>query len=118
MKRLLNSFGFAFKGLMFYLRSGGNVNIHLLATLLVLMAGFYFQISRTEWIQVMLCIFAVHSAEAFNTSLEQLMNFLSPEHHPMAGRVKDLAAAAVLLITIGAAITGALVFLPYLIEML
>jgi diacylglycerol kinase (ATP) len=117
MRRLINSFGYALKGLLIYFRSGGNVNIHLAATLLVLLSGFYFQINSRDWIVLFLCIFSVHAAEAFNTAIEQLMDFISPEHHPMAGKVKDLAAGAVLLVACGAALAGILIFRPYLVAL-
>lgn len=113
MHRLINSFGYALNGLLHYLRSGGNVTIHLTATLLVLVAGFYFRINRADWIVIAICIFSVHTAEAFNTAIEHLIDFISPEHHPLAGKVKDMAAGAVLLIAIGSAVAGILVFRPY-----
>lgn len=117
MRRLVKSFGYALNGLKYYIRSGGNVNIHLAATALAIAAGFYFEISNRDWIIICLCIFSVHAAEAFNTAVEQLIDFISPEHHPLAGRVKDLAAAAVLFIAAGAAIAGLLVFGPYVQKM-
>ncbi len=75
-------------------------------------AGFYFEISITEWSLVILCIAGVLSAEAFNTGLEYLTDLVSPEYHLLAKKTKDVAAAGVLLMAIGAAIIGIIIFFP------
>ncbi len=115
MSRLLKSFKFAFKGIGFYLQSGGNVLIHLIASVIVIVLGFIFQINTTDWIVLILCIGMVLGAEALNTSIEELTNFVSPEYHEQAGKVKDLAAGAVLIISMMAAIIGLIIFIPKII---
>ena len=64
---------------------------------------------------MVLCFALVLAAEGMNTAIERLVNLVSPEYHPIAGDVKDIAAGAVLICAIGAFITGLLVFLPYLL---
>lgn len=112
LKKRLASFGYAIKGVSWLVRSQPNAKIHLGAALVVSLAGWYFGLSITEWCLVVLAIFSVLSAEAFNTALEDLTDLVSPGQHPLAGRAKDLAAGAVLLTAIGAALVGILIFLP------
>ncbi|MHB1188015.1 diacylglycerol kinase family protein [Thiobacillus sp.] len=115
--RRLQSFAYALQGLAFLLRTQPNARVHLLAALLVCAAGVYFGLSRAEWLWVVAAIVLVWSAEAFNTALELLADALHPEWHPAIGRAKDMAAAAVLIVAVGAAVIGMLVFVPHLASM-
>ena len=83
--------------------------------LLAVIAGIIFNIQRSEWIVIVICIGMVIAAEAFNTAIERLVNLVSPEWHPIAGEVKDIAAGAVLICAIAAAIVGLIIFIPYII---
>lgn len=112
IRRRANSFRYAFQGLADLFRSQPNARIHLGITVLVVGAGFYFGISRPEWVAVVLCITIVLALEALNTALEYLTDLVSPEYHPLAGKAKDAAAAAVLLAAMGAVAVGAVVFGP------
>lgn len=111
-KERLASFKYAFKGLADLFRSQPNARIHLLATFVVSIAGFYYHISAIEWCLVLLAIAMVISAEGFNTAIEYLTDLVSPDYHPLAGKTKDVAAAAVLVCAIGAVLVGLLIFLP------
>ena len=113
-KRLFNSFSYAFKGIYFVFRNELNMQIHLLAAIGVLVAGFMLEINRIEWIFIIFAIVGVWVAEMFNTSIEILTDLVSPDFHELAGRVKDIAAGAVILATLGAVVIGGLVFLPKL----
>jgi diacylglycerol kinase (ATP) len=75
-----------------------------------------FGITPTEWCIVTLCFGMVLAAEGFNTAIERLVDLVSPDYHPIAGDVKDIAAGAVLICAIAAAIIGMIVFLPYLLN--
>lgn len=112
LKKRVASLGFACRGLLDLFKSQPNARIHLGAMAIVTVAGFYFQISRTEWIAVTLCIAMVLSLEAVNTGIEYLTDLVSPGFHPLAGKAKDVAAAAVLIAAIGAVVVGAMIFLP------
>ena len=112
LKKRIASFKYAFKGIHTLFCSEPNAWIHLTAAILVIIAGFYFKISTMEWILLVLCIVLVFAAEAFNTSIEKLTDLASPDFHPKAKITKDTAAAAVLIISIGAAIIGIIIFLP------
>ncbi len=118
LKKQLNSFRYAFAGIGRLVATQTNAKIHLAAALGAIASGLYFQISTTEWCLVVFAICTVLAAEAFNTSLEDLTDLVSPGTHPLAGHAKDLAAAAVLLTAIGAAIVGCLIFLPKFLNLL
>ena len=114
LKERLNSFRYAFKGTADLFRSTPNARIHLFATICVIIAGFFLEINRIEWCILTLCFALVLAAEAANTAIEYLTDLVSPDYHPLAGKTKDVAAAAVLFAAIGAAIVGFIIFLPKL----
>jgi diacylglycerol kinase len=112
--RLVASFGFAFQGIVALLRTQANARIHFVATLAVIAAGCSFAITRMEWCAIAAAVGLVWTAEGLNTAIECVVDLVSPEMHPLAGRAKDIAAGAVLVAALIAAIIGALVFAPYL----
>lgn len=113
-KKQLRSFGYAWKGIRCCVGKEQNLSFHLIATVLVVIAGWQLDITRTEWAILLLCIGMVIAAELFNTAIEKLVDLVSPEQHPLAGQVKDIAAGAVLVCAATAAIIGLMVFVPYL----
>lgn len=102
--RLIKSFRNAFKGILIAWREQRNLKIHTVAVALVCIVGFYFRFSYTDWCLVSLAIGAVMSMEVMNSSIEELVNFVSPEKRKEAGRIKDMAAGAVLVVSIFALI--------------
>jgi len=116
LKKRTASFLYAFKGLKDLFKNQPNARIHAAAAVLVVLAGFYFHISRTEWIAVTLCIVMVLGLEAMNTALENLTDLVSPGFHPLAGKAKDVAAAAVLLAAMGTVIVALIIFLPKIFD--
>ncbi len=108
------SFGYAFRGLAICFRTQANARIHALASVLVIALGFALKLVAWEWCAVGLAIALVWSAECFNTAMEGMVDLVSPERRPLAGRIKDLAAGAVLAAAIGAAAVGAIIFAPKL----
>ncbi len=113
-----NSFRYAFKGLKLFFTTQHNSWIHLLAGISVIAAGFFFGITKIEWLFVVVAISLVMITEMLNTAIEFLVDFVSPQYHEMAGKVKDLAAGAVLFSALMAAVIGVMVFLPYLLTLL
>ena len=99
-------------------QSQRNARIHAVATLLAVAAGAVARISPTEWVLIALAIVCVWAAEALNTSIEFLVDLVSPELHPLAAKAKDVAAGAVLIAAIGSLIIGALVFGPHIFSLL
>jgi diacylglycerol kinase len=114
LRRRVRAFRDAARGISTVLASQPHARFHAFATVCVIAAGCYFRVSRMEWCALVFAITLVWTAEAVNTALEFLTDLVQPEQHPLAGKAKDAAAAGVLLASIGAAIVGALVFLPKL----
>jgi diacylglycerol kinase len=108
------SMGFAYKGIGVLLRTQPNAWVHVAATLAVVALGLYVHITRLEWVMLVLAIGAVWTAEALNTGIEFVVDLASPDHHELAGKAKDVAAAGVLLASAAAVVVGLLVFAPYL----
>lgn len=111
------SFGYAFRGLMLLLRREHNVRIHLAALGVNVCLGFWLDISRFEWMLVIFAIGLVFALEAVNTAIEVLADRVSPPEKPDAavGRVKDVAAGAVLIAALTSLCIGCIVYLPKII---
>lgn len=109
------SIGFACQGIGVLLRTQPNAWVHAAATLAVVALGVSVRISRLEWALLALAIGAVWAAEALNTGIEFVVDLVSPDHHELAGKAKDVAAAGVLLASMAAVLVGLLVFVPYLL---
>ena len=118
LKKRIDSFRFAFKGLVDLFISQPNARIHGVATIIALILGGILGLSKIEWCLIILCIFAVLAAEAFNTALEYLTDLVSPDYHVLAGKTKDVAAAGVLLTAFGAFIVGTIIYLPKILTYL
>ena len=88
----IRSFKYAFRGIFHLLRSQHNAWIHAFATILVVLAGFYFQLAAAEWCWIVLAMTSVWTAEALNTAFELLCDATTQEFHPLIGRAKDVAA--------------------------
>jgi diacylglycerol kinase len=114
----LRSFGHAFRGLKVLVQTQHNARIHVVATILVVAAGALLRISPAEWALIALAIVCVWATEALNTSIEILVDLVSPDLHPLAAKAKDLAAGAVLIAAIGSVSVGALVFGPHIFKLL
>ncbi len=114
----LKSFGYAINGIRYSIRTQHNILIHIILAITAIALGFLLKISSSEWIAIIIVIGLVISAEIFNTSIEELVNLVSPHKNEKAGIIKDLAAGAVLILAITAFITGLIIFLPKIIILL
>lgn len=115
-KRLTNSFKYAFEGIVQAYIGEQNLKIHSVIACLVIIFGFILKISYTEWLICLVLIGLVLMAEFFNTSIEYLVDLVSPDIHPLAKATKDTASAGVLMIAIISAIIGLTIFVPKLIN--
>ena len=115
MKGFLLSVGYAIKGVIQAFKTERNFRVQLVIGIVVIISGFYFQITNAEWIALLLTSGIVISLELVNTAIEGLVDLISRERHPIAGRVKDIAAGAVLFFAVIALITGILIFKKYII---
>src|SRR5437588_12446787 len=100
------------------IRCQHNAWIHLIATIGVVAAGLFFQLSRAEWCWIVLAIAIVWTAEALNTAFEFLADSATPNFHPIVRDAKDVAAGAVLVTAIAAGIIGTIVFWPHVAAIL
>jgi diacylglycerol kinase len=114
----MKSVGHALHGIAYVLRSQHNAWIHAAVTILVAVAGFFFQLTAAEWCCIVIAASSVWTAEALNTALELLADAAIEDLHPLVGHAKDVAAGAVLVTAIGAVIVGAIIFWPYLHRLL
>lgn len=112
LQKRIKSFSYAFKGIASLFASQPNARIHAVVLSCVVAAGFYFKVDKTEWLTIVLIATLVLSAEAMNTAVEFVVDLVSPDYHPLAGKAKDVAAAAVLLAAFGAVAIGLIIFLP------
>lgn len=112
MKSFLLRVTYALTGWLYFFKNETNGKIQLVIAALVIVSGFVFEINKSEWIYIMLCIGCVIGLEMVNTSIETLANRLHPEKHPEIKVVKDVAAGAVLWAAIICVIIGILIFLP------
>ena len=96
------------------LRTQHNAWLHLIATVIVVVAGFALNVSAEDWRWLVAAIVLVWTAETVNTAFEHLCDVVSPEFHASVQKSKDIAAGAVLICVIGAVIIGLQVFVPYL----
>jgi diacylglycerol kinase len=116
MNKFLNGFYFAWKGISYSFSTQLNFRIHCLIALFVMNAGFYFTLNNFEWLWIIAATALVVMAELFNTTIETLVDLVSPEFNPKAGLVKDISAAAVLIAAFMALLIGVLIFLPKIID--
>ncbi len=115
-KRLTNSFKYAFEGIIQAFIGEQNLKIHTVIACFVILFGFILKISYAEWLVCLILIGLVLMAEFFNTSIEYLVDLVSPEIHPLAKATKDTASAGVLMMAIISAIIGLIIFVPKLIS--
>ena len=114
----IRSFRHAFNGIFRMLRCQHNAWIHLALTVVVVGAGFFFQLTARDWCWIILAIAIVWTAEALNTAFEFLADAASPEFHPLVRDAKDVAAGAVLITAIASAVIAILIFRPHVMQML
>jgi diacylglycerol kinase len=108
--KLLKSFGFAIRGIGHAAKTQMNLKIHFAAAIVVLAAGFYFSITTGEWIAILILMGMVVSLELMNTAIEQVVDLISPDQNENAGRIKDISAGAVLVVSIVSVIIAFVIF--------
>ncbi|WP_394971676.1 diacylglycerol kinase family protein [uncultured Croceitalea sp.] len=108
----IKSVGFALKGMFLLLRTEASIKVQFVIALITAAAGFYFEISVTEWIIQCLAIGMVMGIEGMNTAVEKLSDFVQPNHDEKIGFIKDVSAGAVMIVSILASIIGMLIYVP------
>ena len=111
-KSRLKSFVHAWSGIILFFRTEHNAQIHLTATILVIMLSMFFKINHSEVIAIGFSIALVWITEMINTVIEKTMDFISVEKNSRIKIIKDMAAGAVLVAVIAALVTGSIIFIP------
>lgn len=106
------SMGFALKGAFKLATTEHSVMVQTSIAVLLVIAGFYFEISREEWMFQTLAIGLVLSVEGLNTAVEKVADFIHPEFHKRIGFIKDIAAGAVFFAAMTAIVIGCLIYIP------
>ena len=108
----LKSIKYAFSGAVLLLKTEASIKIQICIAVLITIAGFYFNLSSTEWILQILTIGVVVAVEGLNTAIEKLADFIHPEQNQTIGLIKDVSAGAVLITGITAVIIGFIIYFP------
>ncbi len=106
----LKSFLFAVQGFRFAVSTERNIKVMLVGGAFAVVMGLILQIDLISWAIVLLCCGCVLAAELMNTAVETIVDLVSPEYHPLAGHAKDVAAAAVYVLSFLVALVGIFVF--------
>lgn len=116
---LVSSLEFALTGILTAFKEERNMRKHAVTALVVVLAGFVFQVSRIEWLFLLMSIFLVVAFEIMNSAIENVVDLASHYHFSMlAKKAKDMAAGAVLVVSLLAAVIGVLIFLPRIWDIL
>lgn len=118
MKKLINSFKYAIQGIFTSFKTEKNMKIHILIMLLVIATGIVLKISKPEWIICIILFSIVIAGELFNTAIETVVDMVIPERNEKAKIAKDVSAGAVLVLAIGSALIGFIIFVPKILMFL
>ncbi len=115
MKSFLRSVRYAIHGIWAGISDQRNLKVQLVIAFIVVGAGFYLDITSMEWCIVLICMAVVIGLEMINSAIESLVDLVTLERKPLAGKIKDIAAGAVLFVSIISLIVGVIIFRKYLI---
>ena len=114
-RRLIRSVGYAIEGVVYTFFTQRNARVEACIGVLVITVAAWLRVSGVEWAILLLTIGSVLAAETMNTAVERMTDLLSPEKHQSAKHAKDAAAGAVLILSITAAVIGAIILGPRLL---
>ncbi|MDR3007476.1 MAG: diacylglycerol kinase family protein [Sphingobacterium sp.] len=112
----LKSFRYAYNGVKIAWQEEHNFRVHCFAAAVALLLSYVLRISTYEWLAIIFSIGFVFVCELLNTALENLSDFVCPENNPNIKRIKDIAAAAVMISSLTALLIGLIIFMPKLIS--
>lgn len=113
-----DSMNHALDGINYTIEHERNFKIEIIIAMVVLLAGFFFKVSKVEWIILLLTIASVLALELINTSIERCVDLVTKDYHELAKNAKDVSAGAVLLMSLFSAGVGIIIFLPKILEMI
>jgi len=108
----VRSVGFALKGAFLLITTEASIKVQVFIGLIMTAMGFYFEISSIEWILQIFAIGMVMGIEGLNTAVEKIADFIQPEFDERIGFIKDIAAGAVMIVSIAASIVGLIIYIP------
>ncbi|WP_299247262.1 diacylglycerol kinase [uncultured Lacinutrix sp.] len=108
----IKSVGFAFKGAYLLITTEASLKVQSVIGVLMTVLGFCVGLTATEWCIQVLIIAMVMALEGVNTVVEEIADFIHPEHHTKIGLIKDLAAGAVFIMAIAAVVIGCIIYIP------
>ena len=106
--------GYAIKGAWLLLKHEPSIQVQFVISILVCIAGWYFDITRTEWMFQFFAIGLVMATEGLNTAMEAMADFVHPDFHNKIGHIKDVAAGAVFMAALVAVIIAGFIYFPYI----
>jgi undecaprenol kinase len=112
----VGTFSNAFAGIAVTLKSEKNMRFHLCCSIIVLLVSYYFSITKTEWLFILLAIGGMFALELVNTAIERVVDLVTAEFHPLAKQAKDMAAGAVLVYAVFSVAIGIFIFFPYILK--
>ena len=118
LKSRLGSFKYAFRGLRLLLRNEHNSRIHFIVAIFAIAMGFVLKINLFEWSILVIVAGSVFLTELFNTSIETISDIVDNEWNEKIRNAKDYAAAAVLVAAIISFVTGGIIFIPKILDLL
>lgn len=117
-QKFFKSFAYAFNGIKYFFLHERNGRVQLFIAAAVVAAAVGLKLAAIEWIAVLLCIAMVMGLEMLNSALEKLCDEVHEEYHPKIKIIKDVAAGAVLWVSIVSAVIGCIIFIPKIIALL
>ena len=101
------------KGAWLLIRHEPSIQVQFVISIVVTLAGLYFEITRMEWVFQFFAIGLVMSAEGLNSAIEAMADFVHPDFHNKIGHIKDIAAGAVFFAAFIAVIIAIFIYYPY-----
>ena len=117
-RTFFDSFRFASEGVITAFKEEKNMRFHVFSAVGAVFLSYFLQLNQSEWLWILLVTFLVLIMEILNTVVENLTDLVSPDYHPLAKKVKDMAAAVVLITSLFALIVGGIIFIPKIINWL
>ncbi|PQJ33031.1 diacylglycerol kinase [Nonlabens arenilitoris] len=118
LHKRLKGCGYAFKGAVTLLKTEASIQVQAFIAVVMTIAGFYFNITATEWMIQIIAIGLIMSLEGMNTAVEAIADFIHPDFHVKIGHIKDIAAGAVFITAITAVVIGLIIYIPYFKELI
>ncbi len=115
IKGRAKSLRYTFRGAFLLLKTEHSIMVQATIGFVAILAGFYFSISRTEWMMQIFIIGLVLAAESLNTAIEKLCDFIHPDYHEKIGFIKDISSGAMTFAVVASILITILIYYPYFV---